>query len=191
MQFWLSISFLYQLYHSFNQYYIVCILISSDWISATNSYWPLDGLVDGKALGSVPGQIVGSVTKATWPLRKSALKLTTSNSYIQLGEYPNQCISDVDVCTAGLSVAFIVNLNSSSSIWSPMTILVDSIGDSSLLTSRGFVIYIKQGQVKATIFTSTISWSASSSLSAGVWHHVAITWLMGSGLRLYVDGKQT
>lgn len=125
-----------------------------------------------------------------FPNKKSALRLSTSNSYTQVGEYPNQCIGDADACSAGISVSINVNLNASSSIWKPRTFLVDSIGDSTLSKSRGFAIYIEQGQVKVTVFTTKMSWHASTPLSIGEWHHVALTWLMGLGLRLYVDGKQ-
>lgn len=145
-------------------------------------------MVDSIALGTIPAPVNGDVTKAVFPNQKPALRLSTSQAYFQAGMYQGQCIGDADVCNSGLSVSLILYLNSST--WTQRTFLVDSIGDASLAKSRGFAIYIEQGAVKVSIFTTTIGWSASTSISTGAWHHVAFTWLSGVGLKLYVDGKQ-
>ena len=145
----------------------------------------------GKALGTTPANLYGNVIKASvLQNRKSVLQFGSYNSYLEAGKYPNQCIGDADACATGLSVAVIINLNASASTWTARTFLVDSIGDKNLGSSRGFAIYVEQNQIKVTVFSTKTSWSVSSPLSRGAWHHVAFTWLTGLGLQLYIDGKQ-
>jgi hypothetical protein len=143
-------------------------------------------------LGWTPAQAVGNVTKANvLQNTRNALQFGVYNSYLKAGQYPNQCIGDADVCNAGLSVSLIVNLDAPSSTWTSRRFLVDSIGDKTWASSRGFAVYVEQGQIKVMVMTTTTSWSVSNPLSRGVWHHVVFTWMpTGSGLQLYIDGIQ-
>lgn len=167
------------------------MLLYSDWISATDAYWPLDSLVNKKALGTTPAQVFGNVTRANVQQNtKSVLQFASYNSYLTAGDYPNQCIGDADACNAGLSVSFIVNLDAPTSTWGSRKFLVDSIGDKTWATSRGFAVYVEQMQIKVMIMTTTTSWSVSAPMSRGAWHHVVFTWIpSGAGLILYIDSK--
>lgn len=162
--------------------------IVSDWISTTDFYWPLDGITDNKVLGTNPAPVTGSVIKATMlQNNKNVLQFAGYNSYINAGNFGDQCIADAEACTYGISISLIIKIDSDAASWSSKTFLVDTINDDTLSTSRGFALYLLNGQLNVAVLTVKRKWTLTKTLRAGIWQHVVVTWTT-SGLRLYLNG---
>lgn len=161
-----------------------------DWISATDVYWPLNRIVNGKVLGTSMGTIMGSVSKPDiLQNNKDVIQFTGYNSYVEAGNFPNQCISDADACNNGITMSLIIKLDSNAAGWSGKRFLVDSIGDEAFSTSRGFAIYVENRQLNVRVSTTKKYWTVSQTLRANIWHHITMTW-SPAGIKLYINGLE-
>ena len=170
--------------------YVRSHLLFSDWISGTNYYWPLNTLVNGVALGTMPASVTGNVTVTDiMELGRDVLMFASYNAYLNAGRGQG-CIVDGKECRDGFSVSLVVKFKKEAATWTSNTFIVDSVGDDSLTTSRGFSIYVNNGKLFAFFATDTRKWSANMPLRTDVWLHVMFTWSPGNGIILYTNGVQ-
>ncbi|KAK3750396.1 hypothetical protein QZH41_005564 [Actinostola sp. cb2023] len=78
----------------------VNIVVTKDWISTTDFYWPLDALLGDQVLGTSSAQIKGNITVSSLlQNNKNVLRFAGYNAFIPVGDFPHQCISDAEACT--------------------------------------------------------------------------------------------
>ena len=160
-------------------------------MSGTDYYWPLDTLVDGRALGTVLATSVGNVSMTDrLQNEKEVLYFPSFPAYLDMGMFTGQCITHPDNCDNGMTLSFVVNFEDVAMTWTTNTFIVDTIGDQTLQDSRGFAVYVANRMVYVSVFSRRMKWVVSEPLITGVWQHIVFTWLQGSGLSLYVNGLQ-
>ena len=162
-----------------------------DWISGTDYYWPLDWVVDGKALGTVLATVVGNVTiPKEKQNERNVFHFQASHAYLDAGQFTGQCITDTEDCHNGITVSFVVRLEDGAKTWTRKTFIVDTIGDVLLKSNRGFAVYVVNDELHVTVFSENRRWSVSYLFLVGIWQHVLFTWQRGHGLVLYVNGTE-
>ena len=168
------------------------LLLLADWISGTDYYWPLNALVDGKAIGTVPATVRGNVTLSDRVQNnRDVLHFTSYQAYLDAGQFPVQCITDPSQCSNGLTVSFVVLFEDAAKAWSRNTFIVDTIGDETLLQgNRGFAVYVVNKRLYVTVVTRKKKWTVSQALITGTyaWRHIMFTWQLEKGLVLYTNG---
>lgn len=166
----------------------------SDWISGTDYYWPLDTIVNGKAIGTVPATVRGNVTTSDRLQNgRDVLHFTGYQAYLDAGQFQVQCITDPDQCSNGITVSFVVQFEDGAKTWTTNTFIVDTIGDQMLLKgNRGFGVYVVNNRLYVTVLTRQKKWTVSRPLKTGTnaWQHVIFTWQLEKGLVLYSNGTQ-
>ena len=164
----------------------------ADWISATDYYWPLNTIVDGKALGTIPATVRGNVS-ITDRLQngRDVLYFKSYQAYLDAGQFPRKCISDPDQCNNGITVSFVVQFEDAAKAWKN-TFIVDTTGEKTLKGDRGFAVYVVNSRLHVTVLTKDKNWTVSQPLLTGtnVWQHVMFTWQLEKGLVLYKNGTQ-
>lgn len=118
---------------------------------------------------------------------KNVLQFAGYNSYINAGSFSGQCVGDAEACAYGISISLIIKIDTDAASWSSKTFLVDTINDETFSTSRGFALYLLNGQLNVAVLTIKKKWTLSKTLRAGIWQHVVVTWTT-SGLKLYLNG---
>ena len=174
--------------------YATCITLYfslTDWISGTDYYWPLDRMIDGKALGTVLATVVGNVTIPNEKQNgRNVFHFQASHAYLDAGQFTGQCITDTEDCHNGITVSFVARFEDGAKTWTRKTFIVDTIGDEMLQNDRGFAVYVINSQLCVSVLTERKSWSVKETLIVGLWHHVMFTWQREQGLTLYIDGKR-
>ena len=165
-----------------------------DWISGTDYYWPLDGIVNGKAIGTVPATVNGNVTTPDRVQNgRDVLQFESYYAYLDAGQFAVQCITDPGQCSNGITVSFVVQFDDGAKTWTRNTFIVDTIGDETLLQgNRGFAVYAVSNRLYVTVVTRGKTWTLSQPLITGIlaWQHVMFTWQLEKGLALYTNGTQ-
>lgn len=165
----------------------------ADWISGTDYYWPLNTIVDGKALGTVPATVRGNVSKSDRLQNgRDVLYFKSYQAYLDAGQYPVQCVTDPDQCHNGITVSFVVQFENGAKTWTRKTFIVDTIGDEMLKGNRGFAVYVINSRLYVTVLSRQKKWTVSRPLQTGtnVWQHVMFTWQLEKGLVLFKNGTQ-
>jgi len=168
--------------------------VTGNWISGTDYYWPLDGIVNGKAIGTVPATVNGNVTTPDRVQNgRDVLQFASYYAYLDAGQFPVQCITDPGQCSNGITVSFVVQFDDGAKTWTRNTFIVDTIGDETLLQgNRGFAVYAVSNRLYVTVVTRGKTWTLSQPLITGIlaWQHVMFTWQLEKGLALYTNGTQ-
>ncbi|XP_048579859.1 uncharacterized protein LOC5521691 isoform X2 [Nematostella vectensis] len=165
---------------------------TANWISTADYYWPLDNIIQGRALGTANAKVTGNVSHPEILQNgHDVLQFSPSGSYLSAGDVPG-CVSDAETCNPGFTVSVIIKLDSSAASWTNRVFLVDTIGDERFASSRGFSVYLEGGRIKAEVFTVQRTWSFSTGMPrVGMWHHVMITWHKTAGLIYYLNGRES
>lgn len=155
-----------------------------DWISATDYYWPLNTLVNGVALGTIPATVTGNVTLTDiMAFGRDVLYFSSYKAYLNAPDGEG-CLVDGNECRDGISLSLIVKFKKAGLYWySTTTFIVDSIGDDS--QSRGFTLYVNNNKLSAFFATDRRTWTTSIPLQTEVWLHILFTWSPQAGLILY------
>lgn len=165
----------------------------TDWISGTDYYWPLNTIVDGKVLGTVPLTVRGNVSISDRLQNgRDVLYFKSYQAYLDsdAGQFLGQCVTDPDLCINGLTVSFVVQFESGAETWTANTFILDTIGGKTL--NRGFAVYVANRRLYVKVATKDKEWTVSHSLLTGtnIWHHVMFTWQLEKGLVLFKNGTQ-
>ena len=136
--------------------------------SADKLFWPLNTTQDG-----APGPIIHGI---------QAVNVYQGSNSRVLAQFPNHCVTNLDLCSEGLSIEF----------WLWFTYTVDHIG-TRVLTSgflnylcRGFKIFLKFQHVCMAVYTYR-PWYVACVGPLGkptYWLHVLATWDAENGITL-------
>lgn len=165
----------------------------ADWISGTDYYWPLNTIVDGKVLGTVPATVRGNVSKSDRLQNgRDVLYFKSYQAYLDVEQFQFECVTDPDQCSNGITVSFVVQFENGAKTWTTNTFIVDTIGKKTLIGNRGFAVYVVNSRLYVTVLTKHKRWTVSQPLLTGtnVWQHVMFTWQLEKGLVLFKNGTK-
>ncbi|KAK3717327.1 hypothetical protein QZH41_011561, partial [Actinostola sp. cb2023] len=100
-------------------------------------------------------------------------------SKIILGDFAGQCISDLKLCTQGITVGLWFYINPSST--GVQTLL------SSDTASPGIQIYFDANEVHVVVHDSSSKYTAKLKAKKSVWHHVTVSWHPLLGMNMMMD----
>lgn len=165
----------------------------ADWISGTDYYWPLNTIVDGKVLGTVPATVRGNVSKSDRLQNgRDVLYFKSYQAYLDVEQFQFECVTDPDQCSNGITVSFVVQFENGAKTWTTNTFIVDTIGKKTLIGNRGFAVYVVNSRLYVTVLTKRKRWTVSQPLLTGtnVWQHVMFTWQLEKGLVFFKNGTK-
>ncbi|PFX30431.1 Macrophage mannose receptor 1 [Stylophora pistillata] len=168
--------------------------VTGNWISGTDYYWPLDKIVKGKSVfGTVPAAVHGEVKPSNSSQnRRSVVYFRGYQAYLDVGQFQDPCMSNLDKCENGITVSFVIQFEDDAKTWMTNTFIVYTVGDV-LQRGRGFAVYYVKGQLHTAVNTRQKRWHVQKPLQTGTneWHHVMFTWQLEKGIVLYINGKKS
>ncbi|XP_031555970.1 uncharacterized protein LOC116292758 [Actinia tenebrosa] len=145
--------------------------------------WTLQKVEHGTVVGSSP------IVQAHGQLKQidDGLELNGKDSWLDAGDFKGTCLSDPQLCPAGLTVGFKVKFDDDSLAYThePHYVL-DNGGSNS--NGRGFTVFIKNEKLYAVVSQSNSAWRVEAPYTTNKWQYVLITWKQEDGLTLYMDG---
>lgn len=103
-----------------------------------------------------------------------AIYLGGLTSWIDLGEYPDSCISSPSKCSDGMSVSFKAS--------------VTGIGTGYLLSSGGVAVYYVNGTMRFTLQDQDRVWEVKGSYRKHTWQTFSMSWSRANGLIAVIAG---
>ena len=139
-------------------------------------------IVTGSKSGAAQGAWstgAGETKNSTKPV---VLNLDGTNSWVNLGDFENKCISDPSLCTNGISVSFKVNIQDSGTRY-----LLSSGGQS----SRGFAVYYVSSVLHFEVRDGEKAWQVQRSYEdvGGTWRTMSFSWNQATGLTAVIVGS--
>jgi len=147
--------------------------------------------VYGKVLGTIEAKVQGFVYHPdTLQNGQDVLYFESYMAYWNIGQFPDECVTDPDHCRNGITVSFVVHFEDAAKNWTTNTSIVNTIGDKTLIGKRGFAVYVVNSRLYVTVISTDKTWTVSEPLLTNAWQHVMFTWQLEKGLVLYKNGNQ-
>ncbi|XP_064631285.1 uncharacterized protein LOC135489721 [Lineus longissimus] len=131
-------------------------------------------------------QVSGNVTIQDGVIGKT-LTIDTASQYVDLGNWRDKCMGDLELCSYGIGISLYVKFESNRDMY-----VLSSGGD--LADSYGVAIYRKSGTFYFVASTKRAKWTMAISepLKNQTWHKFQMFWKKeGSGLlEVYIDGDK-
>ena len=145
----------------------------------------------GKVLGTVLATVQGFVYASDHTQNgRYVLYFRGFMAYLDVGQFPGECITDPNQCLNGITVSFVVQFEDGAKNWTTNTFIVDTIGEKTLQGNRGFAVYVVNSRLYVTVINTAKMWTVSEPLRTNVWQHVMFTWQLEKGLVLYKNGTK-
>ncbi|RDD45209.1 hypothetical protein TrispH2_002530 [Trichoplax sp. H2] len=161
-----------------------------DWFCGADEFWPLSKLKDGKIIENVCGRYDGKAehyAAVLWPCPPQPGGIgTDGHSWVHLGEYTDECLGNLSLCTNGLTV----------SLWIKMIALYGYHNDGYYVSAGGlkdfFRIALFSGKHPYFIASvgNFIYYSTIPSRIIGKWAHILFTFNGHQKFRLFVNTKE-
>ncbi|RDD45703.1 hypothetical protein TrispH2_002736 [Trichoplax sp. H2] len=161
-----------------------------NWFCGADEFWPLSKLKNGKTVENVCGQYDGTAkhyAAVLWPCPPQPGGIgTDGQSWVHLGEYTNECLGNLSLCTNGLTV----------SLWIKMIARYGYHNDGYYVSAGGlkdfFRIALFSGKHPYFIASvgNFIYYSTIPSRIIGKWAHVLFTFNGLKKFRLFVNTKE-
>ena len=145
-----------------------------EWFATSMHYWPFDNIV-GKIIrdhkGSNHGRLSGNF-RLIPGIVGSALSLTGSKSFLEMGQLNHSCLHDPETCTTGLTIMF----------WLKMPVfkgnkIILQLGKHRF--SRGFTVWTRSRNKKMvgmSVNTRRKSHETTLEWDPSYWTHLTIVW---------------
>lgn len=147
--------------------------------------WALRKVENGHLVGDDPGpESHGAIV----PL-KGGLLLNGNDSWLDMGNFEGECLSNPDKCTAGLTFGIRFKLDDAAKNYKDEPhYIVDSGGSNK--ESRGFTLFLKDSKLYALVSVPDEVWRVESDFELNAWQYVMVTWARENGLALYINGTE-
>nr|XP_058946642.1 uncharacterized protein LOC131774603 [Pocillopora verrucosa] len=147
--------------------------------------WPLHKVENGRLVGDDP---VPEAHGAIVPL-EGGLLLNGNDSWLDMGDFEGECLSNPDKCTAGLTFGVRIKLDDAAKSYKDEPhYIVDSGGSNK--ESRGFTLFVKDGKLYAVVSVPDEVWRVESDFALNAWQYIMVTWARENGLALYINGTE-
>ncbi|XP_068675919.1 protocadherin Fat 4-like [Montipora foliosa] len=146
--------------------------------------WPLDSEDSGKVRdirSGLEGTLKNGAQIVFDPYLGDVVSLNTSEAWILMGDFQDNCVSNPNLCPEGLTVAFWLKYISGQYI-------ISSGGKSSFATGFDFYREKADGRFNVILETSTHRWRLKLNDIPKVWFYASFAWHPSTGLRYFQDG---
>lgn len=154
-------------------------------------YWPLSAIENKKIVGTRIGNVIGKVTLTTGVKEKpnTALQFTGAGSYIDLGNFDNECFASPDYCSYGLTLSFMASFDTAAIGWSNRVNILDSSGDEK--NFLGLSVYIQSQKLWFLVSKISKYFLTSVSIVDNEWRYYVMRWNESLGIAVAVNGQDT
>ncbi|KAL9957163.1 hypothetical protein ACROYT_G038767 [Oculina patagonica] len=150
-------------------------------------YWPMDKSIifvqDVNADGSKVGRIHGSWSIQEAPTKLGiaplALSLAGSDSWVDLGDFEDSCVSSPSKCPNGISVSFKASVSGSGTGY-----ILSSGGQS----SKGLAVFYTDGTMYFSLRDGQKIWQVHGSYQNNTWQTFSMSWSQENGLTAVIVG---
>lgn len=150
-------------------------------------YWPMDKSIifvqDVNGDGSKVGRIHGSWSIQEAPTKLGitplALSLAGSDSWVDLGDFEDSCVSSPSKCPNGISVSFKASVSGSGTGY-----ILSSGGQS----SKGLAVFYTDGTMYFSLRDGQKIWQVHGSYQNNTWQTFSMSWSQENGLTAVIVG---
>ena len=152
----------------------------------------MEKMAVGKILGPILGDVVGDV-KLVPGKRGNALYTNGIDQRVNLGNQRDSCMGDLSKCNNGFVMAMWLQVHKYTEPDEPgfkttEEYYISSGGHTS--HSMGVALLMRAKKIRVIFRTETHLWDFSHNeiLSLHTWYHLVLTWDVGSGGKVYING---
>ena len=149
------------------------------YVSAPEVSLRMDHINAGVVQGSIPGTIIGGAT-LTEGVVGNALKLNGVDQYVEYGTHVDECYHTPDLCTDGVTFSFWVIMHGHGQIFTS--------GNNPYAVGFFFTYLPGDELFLSALYASAWDNYRIAEWPSNQWRHVVVTWALGDGLTLYLNG---
>ena len=153
--------------------------------SEANYSFPMDEIIDGKLIGTYPGNLDGDVSLVQGQTNE-ALYTNGIDQWVNIGNHRDKCLTNPALCSKGFVMA----------LWLKAHVHVTDGSKEFYINCGGHIsqwtgisLHQKSSGLCAAVRTQSKVWFVSvRDFKSKVWYHVVMTWTEEDGLKVYLDG---
>ena len=166
------------------------LIFSTDWISGTDYYWPLDDSANNVIAGTRTGMFYGTIGFEAAVNGRQAIAFDGTSSYAIVPGLMQTCVSDPSKCTNGVTYSMVLKLSPSLANTAGRKLYLLDIMGPGQNDAAGFYVYVNNGQLGVFFRSVYHTWHSIVTPTLGTWINLAFVWNEQSGLVIYINGQR-